>query len=42
MPGWSSDLSGEQIAAIVTYVRGAFHNHASPVSAADVANASGR
>jgi mono/diheme cytochrome c family protein len=42
MPGWSGDLSDEQIAAIVTYVRGAFHNHAPPVSAADVANASGR
>jgi mono/diheme cytochrome c family protein len=41
MPGWSADLNDDQIAAIVTYVRGAWHNHAPPVSAADVASVSG-
>jgi mono/diheme cytochrome c family protein len=41
MPGWSGDLNDDQIAAIVTYVRGAFHNHAPPVSAAGVAAVSG-
>jgi mono/diheme cytochrome c family protein len=41
MPGWAADLSDDQIAAIVTYVRGAWHNHAPPVSAADVANVVG-
>jgi mono/diheme cytochrome c family protein len=37
MPGWAADLNNDQIAAIVTYVRSAWHNHAPPVSAADVA-----
>jgi mono/diheme cytochrome c family protein len=38
MPGWSGDLDDEQLAAVVTYVRSAWHNLAPPVSAADVAN----
>jgi mono/diheme cytochrome c family protein len=37
MPGWAADLNDDQMAAIVTYVRSAWHNHAPPVSAADVA-----
>jgi mono/diheme cytochrome c family protein len=37
MPGWAADLDADQIAAIVTYVRSTWHNHAPPVSAADVA-----
>ncbi len=37
MPGWAADLNDDQIAAIVTYIRSAWHNHAPPVSAADVA-----
>jgi mono/diheme cytochrome c family protein len=41
MPGWSADLNDEQIASIVTFVRSAWHNHAPPVSAADVAAVSG-
>jgi mono/diheme cytochrome c family protein len=42
MPGWAADLNDDQIAAIVTFVRGAWHNHAPPVTAADVAAVSGR
>jgi mono/diheme cytochrome c family protein len=38
MPGWAGDLDDEQLAAVVTFVRSAWHNHAPPVSAADVAN----
>jgi mono/diheme cytochrome c family protein len=42
MPGWDADLNDDQIAAIVTYVRSAWHNHASPVSAAGVSAVTGR
>jgi mono/diheme cytochrome c family protein len=42
MPGWAADLNDDQIAAVVTFVRGAWHNHAPPVTAADVAAVSGR
>ena len=36
MPGWSH-LEDEQIAAVMTYVRGSFGNYAGPVSAELVA-----
>lgn len=39
MPSFSSDLSDEQIAAVLTHVRAAWGNHAPPVSAATVAAA---
>ncbi|HEY1428365.1 MAG TPA: cytochrome c [Candidatus Tumulicola sp.] len=42
MPGWSGDLDDEQVAAVVTFVRSAWHNHAPPVSASDVSNAARR
>jgi mono/diheme cytochrome c family protein len=36
MPHWKGLLSDEQIAAVVSYVRTSWKNHASPVSIADV------
>ncbi|GAC1659705.1 MAG: hypothetical protein NVS9B12_13470 [Vulcanimicrobiaceae bacterium] len=37
MPAWNGTLSNDQIAAVVTYIRGAWSNAAGPVSSADVA-----
>lgn len=37
MPGWGNWLSDAEVAAIVTYVRTAWGNRASPVTAAQVA-----
>ncbi|MBW8816584.1 MAG: cytochrome c [Caulobacterales bacterium] len=37
MPAFKSELSDDQLAAIVSYVRSAWGNKAAPVSAADVA-----
>lgn len=37
MPAWGSKLSDEQIAAVLTYIRGSWDNGAAPVSAAKVA-----
>ncbi len=37
MPAWGAVLGDEQIAAVITYLRGAWHNHAGGVSAAQVA-----
>jgi mono/diheme cytochrome c family protein len=37
MPNFSADLSDAQIAAILTYVRASFGNHAGPVDVAAVA-----
>jgi mono/diheme cytochrome c family protein len=39
MPPFKGQLDDAQIAAVVTYIRGAFGNHASPVTAAQVAAA---
>jgi mono/diheme cytochrome c family protein len=36
MPRWNGVLSDAQIASVITYVRGSWHNNASGVSAADV------
>ena len=36
MPAWKGQLSPGDIAAVVTYVRGAWGNGASPVTEADV------
>ena len=36
MPRWNGVLSDEQIAAVITYIRSSWHNHASGVSIADV------
>ena len=36
MPAWKKQISDEQIAAVVTYIRSAWNNHASAVSLADV------
>jgi mono/diheme cytochrome c family protein len=37
MPAWQSTLSTNDIAAVVSYVRGSWGNHASPVTPAQVA-----
>jgi len=37
MPAWSATLSDAQISAVVTYIRGAWANHAGPVTTAEVA-----
>ena len=37
MPAWGAVLADEQIAAVITYLRGAWHNHAGGVSAGQVA-----
>lgn len=37
MPAWGGTLSGDQIAAVLTYVRSSWGNHASPITAAQVA-----
>ncbi|MBV8371930.1 MAG: cytochrome c, partial [Candidatus Eremiobacteraeota bacterium] len=42
MPAWRGLLSDDDIAAVVTYIRFAWHNHAAPVSAADVDAVSSR
>ncbi|WP_174274196.1 c-type cytochrome [Sphingomonas bacterium] len=39
MPSFSSDLTDEQVAAVLSYVRSAWSNHAAPVSTATVAAA---
>ena len=39
MPGWGGVISDDDIAAVVTYIRTAWHNRASPVSPADVSEA---
>jgi mono/diheme cytochrome c family protein len=39
MPNFSAELSDAEIAAVITYVRGAWGNNASPVDAATVAAA---
>lgn len=36
MPRWNGVLSDAQLASVITYVRGSWHNNASGVSAADV------
>jgi mono/diheme cytochrome c family protein len=36
MPRWGQLISDDDIAAVVTYIRSAWHNRASPVSLADV------
>jgi mono/diheme cytochrome c family protein len=36
MPHWGGVLSDEQIAAVITYIRGSWHNQASGVSVAAV------
>lgn len=41
MPNFREDLSNEQIAAVLTYVRSAWGNHAPPVAVAIVAGAQG-
>jgi mono/diheme cytochrome c family protein len=38
MPPWGGVLKDPEIAAVITYVRGAWGNHAAPVSAAKVAS----
>ncbi len=42
MPAWQGLLSDEDIAAVVTYVRFAWHNHASAVTPAEVTSVGGR
>ncbi|MFN2527384.1 MAG: cytochrome c [Candidatus Baltobacteraceae bacterium] len=37
MPAWSATLSDAQISAVATYIRGAWGNHAGPVTTAEVA-----
>lgn len=37
MPAWKSQLSNNDIAAVITYIRSAWGNHASAVTAAQVA-----
>lgn len=37
MPAWASKLSDEQIAAVLTYIRGSWSNKAGPVTAEEVA-----
>jgi len=37
MPAWSGTLSDAQIAAVLTYIRGAWSNHAGPVTTAEIA-----
>ncbi|MDQ2663531.1 MAG: cytochrome c [Candidatus Eremiobacteraeota bacterium] len=39
MPAWSGQLSNDQIAAVLTYVRSSWGNHAGPVTVAQVAAA---
>ena len=41
MPNFREDLTNEQIAAVLTYVRQAWGNHAPPVDVAAVASAQG-
>jgi mono/diheme cytochrome c family protein len=41
MPPFYQELSDEQIAAVVTYIRGSWFNRASPVLAVEVARARG-
>jgi mono/diheme cytochrome c family protein len=41
MPTFKAELNNEQIASILTYVRGAWGNHAPPISAAVVAEGRG-
>jgi len=38
MPAWGGVLKDPEIAAVITYVRGAWGNHAAPVTAAKVAS----
>jgi nitrite reductase (NO-forming) / hydroxylamine reductase len=38
MPGWKHQLSDDQIASVITYIRTAWNNNASAVSAADVSS----
>ncbi len=38
MPHWNGLISDEQIAAVITYIRSSWKNHAPGVSAADVAS----
>ena len=39
MPAWKGTLSNNDIAAVISYIRSAWGNHASPVTAAQVAAA---
>jgi mono/diheme cytochrome c family protein len=41
MPPFAQDLSDEQVAAVVTYIRQSWGNHAPPVTPAEVASARG-
>ncbi|WP_254062781.1 cytochrome c [Caulobacter sp. S45] len=41
MPNFREDLTNEQIASVLSYVRTSWGNHASPLSAATVASAQG-
>jgi mono/diheme cytochrome c family protein len=41
MPPFSQDLSDNEIAAVVSYVRQSWGNHAAPVSPAEVSGARG-
>lgn len=41
MPAWKGKLSTDQIAAVVTYIRTSWGNHASKVSTSDVKKAGG-
>jgi mono/diheme cytochrome c family protein len=36
MPRWKGVISDDQLAAVITYIRSAWHNRAAGVSAADV------
>ncbi|MDQ6929857.1 MAG: cytochrome c [Candidatus Eremiobacteraeota bacterium] len=39
MPAWNGTLTNDQIASVLTYIRGSWSNAAGPVTAADVAAA---
>ena len=41
MPNFREDLTNEQIAAVLSYVRGSWGNHAAPIDVATVAAAEG-
>jgi mono/diheme cytochrome c family protein len=40
MPAWSGQLRDEDIAAVLTYVRSSFGNHAGPITTAQVSSVS--
>jgi mono/diheme cytochrome c family protein len=41
MPPFAHVLNDDQVAAVVTFIRGAWGNHAAPVSGVEVAGARG-